>query len=288
MNELKVTDVRKEKGDSAFLLDDGETAILYDSGFGFTGYEVAQNIKNVLGERRLDYIFLTHSHYDHALGSAYILRYYPNAKVVAGRYAAEIFKRDGAKRTMRELDRKFADKCGYNEYEFLGDELRVDIPCDDNDIINAGKMQFQVLNLPGHTKCSVGFYCKEIELLLATETLGVYNGESTILPSCLVGYKMTVDSIERVQKLKIKKLLAPHYGILNEKQTEFFITNMKNSTERIIGEISENIKAGLTDSAIFEKFKGKYWLGYFKEIYPVDAMKLNTEIMINLIKKELL
>lgn len=288
MNELKVTDVRKEKGDSAFLLDDGETAILYDSGFGFTGYEVAQNIKNVLGERRLDYIFLTHSHYDHALGSAYILRYYPNAKVVAGRYAAEIFKRDGAKRTMRELDRKFADKCGYNEYEFLGDELRVDIPCDDNDIINAGKMQFQVLNLPGHTKCSVGFYCKEIELLLATETLGVYNGESTILPSCLVGYKMTVDSIERVQKLKIKKLLAPHYGILNEKQTEFFITNMKNSTERIIGEISENIKAGLTDSAIFEKFKGKYWHGYFKEIYPVDAMKLNTEIMINLIKKELL
>lgn len=288
MNELKVTDVRKEKGDSAFLLDDGETAILYDSGFGFTGFEVAQNIKNVLGERMLDYIFLTHSHYDHALGSAYILRYYPNAKVVAGRYAAEIFKRDSAKRTMRELDRKFADKCGYNEYEFLGDKLRVDIPCDDNDIINAGKMQFQVLNLPGHTKCSVGFYCKEIELLLATETLGVYNGESTILPSCLVGYKMTVDSIERVQKLKIKKLLAPHYGILNEKQTEFFITNMKNSTERIIGEISEIIKAGLTDSEIFEKFKGKYWHGYFKEIYPVDAMKLNTEIMINLIKKELL
>lgn len=288
MNELKVTDVRKEKGDSAFLLDDGETAILYDSGFGFTGFEVAQNIKNVLGERPLDYIFLTHSHYDHALGSAYILRYYPNAKVVAGRYAAEIFKRDGAKRTMRELDRKFADKCGCGEYEFLGDELRVDIPCDDNDIIRAGKMQFQVLNLPGHTKCSVGFYCKEKELLLATETLGVYDGESTILPSCLVGYKMTVDSIERVQKLKIKKLLSSHYGILNEKQTEFFITNMKNSTERIIGEISENIKAGLTESEIFEKFKEKYWHGYIKEIYPVDAMKLNTEIMINLIKKELL
>lgn len=288
MNELKVTDVRKEKGDSAFLLDDGETAILYDSGFGFTGFQVAQNIKNALGERNLDYIFLTHSHYDHALGSAYILRYYPNAKVVAGRYAAEIFKRDGAKRTMRELDRKFADKCGCQAYEFLGDELRVDIPCDDNDIINAGKMQFQVLNLPGHTKCSVGFYCKENELLLATETLGVYDGESTILPSCLVGCKMTVDSIERVQRLKIKKLLAPHYGILNEQQTEFFIANMKNSTERIISEISENIKAGLTDYEIFEKFKEKYWYGYIKEIYPIDAMKLNTEIMINLIKKELL
>lgn len=288
MAELKVTDVRKEKGDSAFLLDDGETSILYDSGFGCTGFDVAENIKAVLGERKLDYIFLTHSHYDHALGSAYILRYFPDATVVAGRYASEIFKRDGAKRTMCELDRKFADKCGYGEYEFLGDELRVDIPCDDGDIINAGNMQFQVLNLPGHTKCSVGYYCREKELLLATETLGVYDGKSTIAPSCLVGYKMTVESIERVQKLKIKKLLSPHYGILNEKQTEFFLANMKSSTENVIGGILKDIQDGRTDSEIFEKYKEKYWHGHIKEIYPIDAMKLNTEIMISLVKKELL
>ena len=120
---------------------------------------VADNIKAVLGERKLDYIFLTHSHYDHALGSAYILRRYPDAKAVAGRYAADIFQRDGAKRTMKKLDAEFAAECGVTDYEFLGDELRVDIPCDDGDIIDTGDMQFEVLNLPGHTKCSVVFYC---------------------------------------------------------------------------------------------------------------------------------
>ena len=82
--DIKITDVRQQKGDAAFLLDDGKTSILYDTGFGFTGYAVADNVKAYLGERRLDYIFLTHSHYDHALGSAYILRRYPDAKVVAG------------------------------------------------------------------------------------------------------------------------------------------------------------------------------------------------------------
>ena len=82
MTALKVTDVRCLPGDSAFLLDDGETSILIDSGFGFTGFSVADNIRKVLGERKLDYIFLTHSHYDHALGSAYILRRYPEATVV--------------------------------------------------------------------------------------------------------------------------------------------------------------------------------------------------------------
>ena len=48
--DIKVTDVRCQKGDAAFLIDDGKTSILYDTGFGFTGYAVAENIKKVLGE----------------------------------------------------------------------------------------------------------------------------------------------------------------------------------------------------------------------------------------------
>ena len=101
MNDLKITDVRVQKGDSAFLIDDGETAILYDTGFGFTGYGVAENIRAVLGERKLDYIFLTHSHYDHALGSAYILRRYPDAKVAAGAYYKQLALRLSYRRSCR-------------------------------------------------------------------------------------------------------------------------------------------------------------------------------------------
>lgn len=110
MESIKITDVRALPGDSAFLIDNGKTAILYDSGFAFTGYKVADRIKAILGNRNLDYIFLTHSHYDHALGSVYALKYWPNAKVVAGEYAAKIFAKPTAKAVMRELDNKFAAK----------------------------------------------------------------------------------------------------------------------------------------------------------------------------------
>ena len=288
MSELKTYDVRHLKGDSAFLLDDGKTSILYDSGFGFTGFKVAENIKAVLGGRGLDYIFLTHSHYDHALGSAYILKYFPNAKVVAGSYAAEIFKRDGAKKIMRELDSKFARACGIDDYVFLGDDLRVDIPCEDGDIINAGDMRFEVMNLAGHTKCSVGFYCREKQLLLSTETLGVYDGQGTIVPSYLVGYDLTMKSIYRVSKLDIKKLLAPHYGILSEEQTAFFLKNMKSASENTAKSIIEHKKRGETDEEIIQNFKDTYWHGYIKEIYPIDAIELNTSITIDLICKELM
>ena len=51
MKDLTFTDVRCLKGDSSFLIDDGKTSILYDTGFGFTGDSVAENIKKVLGDR---------------------------------------------------------------------------------------------------------------------------------------------------------------------------------------------------------------------------------------------
>lgn len=36
MGDLAITDVRTLPGDSGFLIDDGKTAVLYDTGFGFT------------------------------------------------------------------------------------------------------------------------------------------------------------------------------------------------------------------------------------------------------------
>ena len=76
MKDLKITDLRVQPGDSAFLIDDGETAILYDSGFAFTGFALAEKIKEYLGDRKLDYIFLTHLDEDHMNGIQELLEGY--------------------------------------------------------------------------------------------------------------------------------------------------------------------------------------------------------------------
>ncbi len=284
---IKIYDVRHISGDSAFLLDDGKTAILYDTGFAFTGNFVAQNVKNILGDRNLDFIFLTHSHYDHALGSVYVKKLYPNAKIVAGEYATKIFLKDTAKQVMRDLDNKFAKTCGVNEYEDLIDNIIVDIAVNDGDEIKAGDMTFTCVALPGHTKCSIGYYLQSEKLLLGCETLGVYTGES-VLPSCLVGYEMALNSIEKAKTLDIENILAPHYGVLDKKQTKKYIEDCKTNAIETANGILNILKNGGSDQDAINYFMNKYYLGYAKEIYPIDAITLNTTIMVNLIKKELL
>lgn len=288
MHTLTITDVRAVPGDSAFLIDDGKTTILYDSGFAFTGFQVADKIKEVLGERKLDYIFLTHSHYDHVLGSAYVLEYWPEAKVVAGEYAVGIFAKPSAKAVMRDLDRKFATACGVNDYEDLIDNLKVDISVSDGDVVRAGDMEFTVVNLPGHTKCSIGFYLKENKLLLGSETLGVFDGESIIVPSYLVGYQMTMDSIAKVCELDIEKILIPHLGLIDHEKTGFYLENAAKSSAETAEKIADILQKGGTQDDAMQYMKDKFYHGYIQSIYPIDAMELNTSIMIGLIQKEIL
>lgn len=286
MLEVKITDVRAHAGDSAFLIDDGKTAVLCDTGFGFTGFAVADNIKKALGTRPLDYIFLTHSHYDHALGSVYVLDRYPNAKVVAGEYAARIFAKDSAKALMRDLDRKFAKTCGVDEYEDLVDNLHVDIAVADGDTVKAGDMTFLAVALPGHTKCSFGFYLVENKMLVGSETLGVYDGDKTILPSYLVGYKMALDSIAKAKALDIESIMFPHLGYCGKEKSEYFLSRAAESATEDAEAIADILRAGKGYEAAEKYVFDKYYHGRIKEIYPIDAMALNTSITVKLIERE--
>ena len=57
MSKITITDVRVNPGDAAFLIDDGKTAIMYDSGFAFTGYGVAYKTKNCQIITKVDIFF---------------------------------------------------------------------------------------------------------------------------------------------------------------------------------------------------------------------------------------
>lgn len=288
MTPITITDVRAVPGDCAFLLDDGKTAVLYDTGFGFTGCKIAANIQKALGSRSLDYILLTHSHYDHVLATPYITSVYPNAKVIAGEYAAQIFRRPSAKAVMRELDRKAAIKHSMTDYEDLIDQLKVDLTVQDGDRFRCGDFVFEAIALPGHTKCSMGFYLPAHKLLLGSETLGVYFGNNTYLPFFLVGYQLTLDAFEKVKKLEIEKFLLPHYGVVDQEEAQTYLESSEASARETAQTMLSMLKDGKRSDEILAFFEARDYRDNVKPTYPIDAFHLNTSIMIEQIRKELL
>lgn len=236
----------------------------------------------------MDYILLTHSHYDHVLGVPSVLTAYPDAKVVAGAYAAQVFARTSAKNIMRELNRKAAEMHEMPPDDSRVDQLRVDIPIRDGDQVVCGELRFTAIELPGHTKCSVGYYLEENKLFLGTETLGVFFGDDTYLPSFLVGYQTALDSFHKIRMLDVKTMLLPHYGVVDGEKLRSYLKRSEAVTRDSAHRIVSMLQRGLTEQEILAYFEKKAYRDQVKPTYPIDAFLMNTRIMIERVKKELL
>lgn len=73
-SQLRVVPVGAAPGGECYLLFVGGSTLLVDSGFQFCGPQLVEHLRRTLQGRALDYILLTHSHYDHALGSVFASR----------------------------------------------------------------------------------------------------------------------------------------------------------------------------------------------------------------------
>ncbi|MFY9379820.1 MAG: MBL fold metallo-hydrolase [Acutalibacteraceae bacterium] len=94
----------------------------------------------------IEYILLTHGHFDHILGVADLKGIYKNAKVAIHSLDADSLsnpKKSLAKSIVGDLQKP----------------VNADIILNDNDKINLGDLSIEVLHTPGHTPGSVCFLC---------------------------------------------------------------------------------------------------------------------------------
>ncbi|MFD3156203.1 FprA family A-type flavoprotein [Haloimpatiens sp. FM7330] len=93
--ELRVFDIIMEtkKGTTynSYLIDDEKVAIIDTVKDGYYN-EFLSNIKNIIGERKVDYIIVQHTELDHSGSLSKLIEEYPNAKVVASKAALTYIK----------------------------------------------------------------------------------------------------------------------------------------------------------------------------------------------------
>ena len=283
---ITIHNVSPVRGGDSFLFVCNDVTFLYDTGFGYCSEVLYENVRKVLGERPLDYILLTHSHYDHAMGSAYLSVMYPNVKVVAFSYAAKILEKTSARIVMRSLNKKAAEMHGITEFNDYVDHLHADITVEDNEIIMLESHAVRVISLPGHTKDCVAYYLEDEKIMLGTETLGMYVADGLVMPSFLVGYQMSLESIAKIQEYDIESYFIPHWGLISGEDVQTFFDDSYKG--HVLGHdtIVDNYKAGKGHEEIFGLFQDLYYTPLVQEVYPFAAFKVNTDIQIPMVLRE--
>lgn len=285
--DYTVTNVGPVIGGEGFLFVSENTTFLLDNGFAFGGKQLAKNVKKVLDGRGLDYILLTHSHYDHLSGTPYCTREFPDCKVVASEYTAKVITRDGAKATMRKMNAAATELYGSSCDEDLTDHLRVDIGVNEGDVLDLGDFVFTVYSFAGHTNCSIGFYSESERLLLSCETLGVYIGDGKLACQYLVGYQKSLDSIDKALGLDIETMLIPHTGLASGPECKALLESSKGIAIDGAKEIVYGHRAGKDQKELLGILKEKYYTPYVRSLQPEPAFDLNAQYMIAMLIDEL-
>lgn len=287
IGNFTIYNVTPVRGGDSFLFVYDDICFLYDTGYGFCSDLLHENITKVIGDRPLDYILLTHSHYDHCLGSPYLTTVYPDVKVVAFSYAAKIFGKESARSTMRRLDQGAADHFGYERKIDCIDLLHADIIVEDGDEIMLGSHPVRIHLLPGHTRDCIAYYLEEERMLLGTETLGLYAKEGLHIPVFLVSYQMSLDSIEKASKIDMDYYFIPHSGVIEGADIPKFIEDAHNGHIKSKNLIVDSFKKGMTYEEIYAAYEEIYYCEEVRSIYPRTAFAENTNIQIPITLREM-
>ena len=285
---LRVVNVGCVPGGEAFLLITEEKAAIIDAGFSFTAKPMVKKIKEELGDRPLDYILLSHSHYDHISGSSLMKKTWPNVQILSAEHAAKVFEKKKVMKTIAKMNRVAA--MYFKKSQFFNNNLsriHTDRVVKNGDIVDLGSIKLEVIEAPGHTRDSLAFWCESERLVMTCETMGVLAGNDMIMPACLVGFKSTMDFIDKLEQLRPMKMLYPHFGIIdNEADCMTVIQWARRDNLEAKNLIVDAYKKGMDVEAIKQLVKDRYYTDIVKKGQPEKAFDLNNKYMVPMIIKE--
>ena len=273
-------------GEGAMVALDGDV-LLVDSGFGFCGREMVDDLKRVLRGRTPKTLLLTHSHYDHALGSVYIRDAFPDIEIVGSERCAAVFASENARRTMRGLDEAAAKGFGKAPDADRTGELRLDRTLAEGDALTLGDKTLRVLALPGHTRCCIGAYDAEDRFLITCETTGTWGSPTSVNPGYVSSCVQTLATLERVLALAPRDMLVSHYGpVYGEENVRLFLTRSRDACVARRDLILAMTREGLSDEEITRRIAEDYFSPEIAAYYPIQAFLTNTYAQIGMIRRE--
>ena len=144
-------------------------------------------------ELTVEYIILTHGHFDHILG------------------ANKFREKTGAKIVSHEIETEYLENPDKSLTSIRsGETVSADILLKENDVLTFGDISLRVIHTPGHTKGSCCFVCGSEKIMFSGDTLF----KNSIGRYDLYGgnYDILMKSLQKIKNLKENYKIYPGHG----------------------------------------------------------------------------
>ncbi|MEE9913504.1 MAG: MBL fold metallo-hydrolase [Deltaproteobacteria bacterium] len=248
--------------------------LLIDAGVNLLAPRYLSLVNEIIGGAgQLDYLFLTHSHYDHVGSASYLKRHVPGLQIGAHERLTGLLQKPSVLEMMNRLSANHVELLKYNT---AGDDLTLqpfatDIILKEGDEFDLGGLTCCVYETPGHTRDSLAFYFPEIKTLFPSEAVGVLQGEtgSEMQVEFLSSFQDYIDSLKRMIALRPEMVCLAHGWVLTHETAADFLLHSLAETFRYREKIESYLKAagGDIEKAIREMAHVEYDVkgGIFQE-----------------------
>jgi glyoxylase-like metal-dependent hydrolase (beta-lactamase superfamily II) len=201
---------------NVFLIKDGNNNILIDTGPGFMWKTLVRRLK-LSGVNAIDYLILTHTHYDHA-ENAWRIREKYKAKVIVHRSEAEYLASGDnilpqgtnwfSKFLVRLFIKKFNSVARYTPCSY---DLKVDSFYD----LKGQGFNAYILHTPGHTQGSLSVIINNEIAIVGDTMFGIFRG--SVFPPFANDVRELVKSWGNLLKTGCN-LFLPSHGSANSRE----------------------------------------------------------------------
>ncbi|MFA6804304.1 MAG: MBL fold metallo-hydrolase [Candidatus Methanomethylophilaceae archaeon] len=187
-----------------YVVIGSEKTALIDTGTGFQADASIASLKKVLDGRPLDYVFITHRHYDHVGGLGRIIKEF-SPVVFAGEADAVPLRQGDSESTMGT---KFGGKIEPMDVTGLKDGEKFQM----------GGHNLIVIDTPGHTAGSISLYDEITGALFTGDTVFVDGVGRTDTPTG--SSAQLIDSLKKLRKVDCKGFYPGHGPALEKDGNE--------------------------------------------------------------------
>jgi glyoxylase-like metal-dependent hydrolase (beta-lactamase superfamily II) len=210
-----------------YLLEGRQESMIISGGMSYIVPDLLQQMTDFnIDERRITKLLILHSHFDHIGIVPFLKRRLSQIEIYASERAWEILTMEKAIRTINEFSRSVARRMKregvYSVYDL---EWRDDITgklVHDGDRIDLGEVTVSIVEIPGHSSCSIAAYVPEWKALFPTDGGGIPFRE-TIITSGNSNYTQYQESLEKLKDLEVDYYCADHYGYLTGEEAGEFV-----------------------------------------------------------------
>ncbi|MDO4485370.1 MAG: MBL fold metallo-hydrolase [Bacillota bacterium] len=278
-------------GGEALLIAGSEKSALLDCGMAYCGRKMVDNLREALdnyGMKTLDYVLLSHSHYDHIGALPYIRQAFPDAAVCGSRKCCDILARTGARKLMKELGTAARDLYAPDSTEEIPvDDLNVDIVLNDGDEIYLGNEKIKVLETRGHTDCSLSFALEPARLLFTSESTGILEAIDYVHTPILKSCRDALESLQKCMDYNAEYICIAHFGMLPQYFNDIYWRKFREEYESKYDFIGRMDSDGLSEEEMLKKYVDRYWTPAKEKEQPREAYEINSAAIIKAFLREI-